>query len=259
MIGAMPTAAAHQLDRVLGVVREVLGGAIAGAYLHGSTARDALRPRSDLDMLVVATRPTTHPEKRRLVDGLALVSDRDDDPQLARPVELTIVVASQVRPWRYPPPIDFLYGEWLRDRFRRGELEPESPTSPDLAIVLANVLDAARPIVGPPPARLLDPVPAADLRRAMTDELPSLLADLPTDTRNIVLTLARVWATLATGEIRSKDAAADWALALLPEEHRPVLARARAIYLGDEGEHWADLAERLGPFADHVVAEIRRA
>jgi streptomycin 3"-adenylyltransferase len=255
----VPIPAAAQLDRVLGVVRDVLGDAIAGVYLHGSTARDALRPRSDLDVLVVATRPTAHEAKRRLVAGLALVSDRDDDPQLARPVELTIVVAADVRPWRYPPPIDFLYGEWLCDRFDRGELGPESPTSPDLAIVLANVLDADRPIVGPPPARLLDPVPAADLRRAMTDELPSLLVDLPTDTRNIVLTLARVWTTLATGQIRSKDAAADWALARLPGEHRPVVARARAIYLGDEDEGWDDLAGRVGPFADHVLGEIRRA
>ena len=93
----------------------------------------------------------------------------------------------------------------------------------------------------------------------MTDELPSLLRDLETDTRNIVLTLARIWVTVVTGEIRSKDAAADWALARLPAEHRPVLARARAIYLGDEPERWDDLRDRLRPFADHVVAMIRSA
>ena len=75
----------------------------------------------------------------------------------------------------------------------------------------------------------------------MLEGIEPLLADLDDDTRNVVLTLARIWTTLGTGEFRSKDAAADWALERLPEEHRAVLARARAIYLGDEPERWDDL------------------
>jgi streptomycin 3"-adenylyltransferase len=66
--------------------------------------------------------------------------------------------------------------------------------------------------------------------------VPELLGDLDTDTRNVLLTLARSWTSLATGVIRSKDAAADWALPRLPAEHRAVLAHARAVYLGDEDE-----------------------
>jgi broad specificity phosphatase PhoE len=61
---------------------------------------------------------------------------------------------------------------------------------------------------------------------------------------------------LATGEIRTKDGAADWVLARLPAEHRPVLARARAIYLGEQDERWDDLRDRLQPFVDHLLAEI---
>jgi streptomycin 3"-adenylyltransferase len=77
------------------------------------------------------------------------------------------------------------------------------------------------------------------------------------DTRNGLLTLARIWTTLATGEIRPKDEAADWALARLPEEHRPVLAHARSAYLGEEPEDWRQLAPRLRPHVDHVVQRIR--
>lgn len=187
------------------------------------------------------------------------VSDREDDPGYARCLELTIVVQGDVRPWRYPPPIDFLYGEWLRAEFEQGEVEPEAATNPDLATVISIVLLADHPLVGPPPAEVLDPVPPADLRRAMTGELDGLLQDLETDTRNIVLALARIWTTLATGEIRSKDGTADWALARLPRDHRPVLARARAIYLGEEDQRWDDLRSRLRPFADRLVDEIRSA
>jgi hypothetical protein len=92
----------------------------------------------------------------------------------------------------------------------------------------------------------------------MVEGIPGLLDDLDSDTTNVVLTLARVWTTLATGTIWSKDAAANWVLARLPEEHRPVLARARAVYLGEEGDHWADLQSRLRPHVDHALGEIAR-
>ena len=89
--------------------------------------------------------------------------------------------------------------------------------------------------------------------------MPALLAELETDTRNVILTLAGIWTTLETGAIRSKDAAADWALERLPAAPRPVLARARATYLGDVEESFSGLEDRIRPHADHVVAQIARA
>jgi hypothetical protein len=74
----------------------------------------------------------------------------------------------------------------------------------------------------------------------------------------VILALARIWSTVATGVIRSKDAAAEWALDGLAEQHRTVLARARAIYLGDEEERWDDIKPQVRPYADHVVAEIQQ-
>jgi streptomycin 3"-adenylyltransferase len=248
-----------QLDAVLAAVRDSLGQSVVAAYLHGSAVHGGLRPRSDLDVLVVTSRPTTVAERRVLVDRLSAVSDRTDRPGFERPVELTILVHGHIRPWRYPPPMDFQYGEWLRAGFERGDVESEKPLNPDVAILVTAVLGASMPLVGPPAAELFDPVPAADLRRALTDELPSLLDNLLTDTRNIILTIARIRVTLATGEIHTKAGAADWVLARLPAEHRPVLARARGIYLGEQDERWDDLRDRLQPFVDHVIAEIRRA
>ena len=96
----------------------------------------------------------------------------------------------------------------------------------------------------------------ADLNRAIVEGISGLLEDLDGDTTNVVLTFARIWTTLATGLIRSKDAAADWALARLPGEHRPVLARARAIYLGLETEEWDDLRLRIRPHVKRVAHEI---
>jgi streptomycin 3"-adenylyltransferase len=109
---------------------------------------------------------------------------------------------------------------------------------------------------------VLDPVPRADLVRASLDGIPSLLDDLAGgDTRNVVLTLARIWYTVGTGEVTSKDAAVAWALPRLPPEHRPVLEHARDLYLTRRysEETWTDdLLAQVKPTVDALLTEIRR-
>ncbi|MFD0850986.1 DUF4111 domain-containing protein, partial [Actinomadura adrarensis] len=128
--------------------------------------------------------------------------------------------------------------------------------SADLAALLTMVLDGDAPVFGPPPRDVLDPVPENDLRSGIASAVPELLDELDDDTRNVVLTLARIWTTLATGRIHSKNAAADWALEQLPPEHRPVLARAQAVYLGNEPDRWDDLRPQTHAYAEYVRHRI---
>ncbi|HVA90156.1 MAG TPA: aminoglycoside adenylyltransferase family protein [Chloroflexota bacterium] len=256
--GARHPVTEPQIAEVLALVGEVLGPDIVGAYLHGSAALGGLRPRSDLDILVVSRRPTTHEDKRRLVDRLLVIS-RANPPGPRRPIELTIVVQSRVRPWRYPPDFDFQYGDWLRREFESGNVEPWlTTTNPDLASLITMVLLTNRPLLGLPAAEVLDSVPRDDYIKAIVSEIAMLLDEIDWDTRNVLLTLARVWSTVATDLIRSKDAAAAWAVTHLPQEHQLVLARARAIYLGDEDERWDDLKARIRPCAGAMVDQITR-
>ena len=249
-----------QLDEIVTLVRDVLGADAIGAYLHGSAVLGQLRPRSDTDVLVVSGCRLTPGQRRALVQGLMALSGRRAHAGPARPIELTIVVESDVRPWRYPPRSEFQYGEWLRDDYERGVVPAASDASPDLAPLISMVLLGNQPLFGPPPADVLDPVPHADLIHAIVAGIPGLLDDLESDAANVVLTLARIWTTVATGAIHSKDAAADWVLPRLPKEHRAVLARARAVYLGDaDDERWGELKSRLRPHADFVVQAINLA
>lgn len=256
----MKTEDREQLDRVLEIVRDALGDEIAGAYLFGSAVLGGLRPESDLDVLVVARRPATRHEKERLVERLLEISGRETPEGRWRRVEVTVVSEHEIRPWRYPPRMDLQYGDWLRAAFASGDPEPWQVTeNPDLASLVTMTLLADTTLLGPPPADLLEPVPHEDLLEATAGDLESIVAGLDDDdTRNVILTLARVWLTTATGEIASKDRAAEWALGRLPEEHRPVLARARAIYLGDEEERWDDLEPLLRAHVAYAVAEIER-
>ncbi|GCD40983.1 aminoglycoside adenylyltransferase family protein [Streptomyces paromomycinus] len=244
-----------QKREIKALIGDALGPAAVGSYLHGSAVLGGLRPASDLDVLVVSRRRTTAPQRRALLDGLLGISGFTGG---ARPVELTVVVHDQVRPWRYPPTCDFLYGEWLRDAYATGVV-PEPEPMPDLALLVTMALAGDHPLTGPPPAQVLDPVPWADVARASVHGIPGLLDEVDSDTRNVVLTLARIWSTLATGEIRTKDAAADWALDRLPPRHRPVLRHARDLYLTRRysEESWSDgLRSRVRPHVDHVLTEI---
>ncbi|MEV8022102.1 aminoglycoside adenylyltransferase family protein [Streptomyces sp. NPDC086554] len=241
-----------QTEDTVHLLRETFGADLVGVYLYGSARLGGLRPYSDVDVFAVVERPLSARQRRRLVEGLLDVSSWPPRGETVRPVELTVVVRREVGPWRYPPRCEFQYGEWLREEYERGRL-PSPVPSPDLAPLITMVLMAATPLAGPPPGEVLAPVPRADLTRAMLAGVPDLLADianladLAADTRNVVLTLARIWLTLATGTITSKDAAADWALARLPEEHRPVLAHARAVYVTGERERWANYSRWWAP------------
>lgn len=54
-----------QIAEVLALVGEVLGPDVLGAYLHGSAVLGGLRPRSDIDILVVSRRPSRPTSERR--------------------------------------------------------------------------------------------------------------------------------------------------------------------------------------------------
>src|SRR6266511_2299970 len=120
----------QQLDRVLTLVGDVLGTDAVGAYLFGSAVLGGLQPRSDLDLFVVSKRETTREEKQRLVDRLLAISGRSTPHGMWRRVELTIVVESEIRPWRYPPRFDFQYGQRWRGAFESGSLAPSPRATP---------------------------------------------------------------------------------------------------------------------------------
>jgi predicted nucleotidyltransferase len=249
---------AAQLEAAPALIRRVLGDDVLGAYLYGSAVSSGLRPRSDLDLFVVSARPTTERERHELIGGLMQLSGSRAVDGPARSLEVTIAVRSDVVPWRYPPRLDFQYGDWFRPDYERGDTEPWASPNPDLAVLVTTVLGASHVLLGNSPGAILEPVPAADLRHAMLDGIPGLLADLDDDTANVMLTLARIWITLSTGRIEAKDVAAEWALARLPLERRDVLARARAVYIGESPDTWDDLRARQLTDAEAVVEGIER-
>jgi predicted nucleotidyltransferase len=244
-----------QTDAALRVIRgAILDADLVAVYRYGSAESSGLRPDSDLDLLAVTTRRLTPGEGDALIAGLLPISGRETRPAGWRPIELTVVARAEIDPWRMPPRQELQYGEWWREELLVGE-RPWDEANPDIAILIAMARQQGRGLVGPSPEDVFPMIPAEDLRRAMRDSLPDLVADLPDDTRNVLLTLARMWSTTATGAFRSKDEAADWALERLPAAERPMLARARDLYRHGGWGTWDDAA--VARLADRLATEVR--
>lgn len=245
-----------QITQCISLLKEVLGESLLGVYLYGSSIVGGLQKYSDLDLFVVSDRPTTYLEKSKLITNILKISGiylKNSKP----PIEMTIVVKSEVNPWHYPPCFDFQYGDWLRKEFESGNIEPWSTKEmPDLALLITQVLLASKTLMGPGPEKLLSMVPYHDFMAAMSEGVNDLMATLDDDTRNVLLTYARIWSTVETDTIFSKPAAASWVINHLPEEYRPVMKRARAICIGEENEYWDDLKVLIQPCADFMAHKI---
>lgn len=245
----------EQIHQCLNVIQEILGPDLLGVYVYGSSIVGGLQKYSDIDLFVVSNRATTYEEKSKLIKSLLTISGIYMKGE-KRPIEMTIVEKSEINPWHYPPQCDFQYGEWLRDNFEHGTVEPwTTQEMPDLALLITQILLASTTLVGANPDQLLCQVPYKDVMTATLDALPHVMSELASDTRNVLLTLARIWSTVETGSIRSKPSAADWVMHRLPEQYHPVIKRAKAICKGEEHEHWDDIQELIKPCAEFMACE----
>ncbi|WP_407352834.1 aminoglycoside adenylyltransferase family protein [Luteimonas sp. R10] len=254
----MPTTHPRQAAEVAALLEERFGDDLAALYLYGSYVDGGLRPQSDIDLLGVLRRPLSAPERSSVMDALLSLSAPPGSASSTRPLELTLIVLSDVTPWRHPARREFQFGEWLRAELQSDSMPPPQ-TDPDLALLLTQARAKGMSIKGPAPDALLPAVPAEDIRRAIATMLPEVAQNWLGEEKHALLTLARMWITLQTGDIVAKDAAASRVSAQLPAEHRPALERARDVYLGSTPDDWRAWQDRVASCVGHMAGMARRA
>ncbi len=252
-----PSEIAPQLSLARAVLERHLAGTLQALHLFGSAVDGGLKPGSDIDLLVTVTMPPSEPVRRALMTELLSVSAMPVASESLRPLEVTVLAREHVVPWRHPARRELQFGEWLREDLLAGRFEPPM-FDHDLAILLTKARRHSIGLLGPDASTLFDPVPAHDFAKALADTVAQWNepSDWLGDERNIVLALARVWFSVETGGIASKDVAAAWAIEQLPPEHRPVLATARAAYLGVAQDDLAARADEVTAFVRHTRATI---
>ena len=237
------------------VAQELFGGELSGVFLYGSATLGTLHPESDLDLLILI-RSKLMPELRKsLTDHLLRLSGRVGEPG-KRPLEVTVVNQNTLLPWSFPPECEYQYGEWLRADIESGKL-PRNHRMPDLAILLWQARSHSISLIpGVKAADWIPLIPFGEIRKAIRLSLPDLLSWLKGDERNVLLTLCRMWFTLETGTISSKDTAAEWVLPRLPAEFVPLIRMARSAYLGECRDDWHSSGNVILLLADFMRRRI---
>ena len=259
MTAAPPSEIREQLAQALHVIQCHLAPTLVAVHLYGSAMAGALRPLSDIDLLVTVNARLDDATRQALMIELLKVSAPPGGSEDLRALELTLLVRDEIVPWRYPARRELQFGEWLRSDLLAGIVETGG-IDPDLAILLTQARQHSIALMGPPAEQCFDPVPEGDLLKAFADtiKLWNSPADWAGDERNVVLALARIWYSAVTGRIAPKDVAAEWALARLPAEYQPVMLEARRAYLGGREDRLSERSEALIGFIRHVKREATR-
>lgn len=235
----------HAATQALECLQQQLESSLLAVYLHGSSVSGGLCPHSDIDLLVVIQQPMTVESRQALVnDILAISGHYPNDSKGRRPLEVIIFNHADLLSTTYPARCELIYGEWLRHDYVQGRI-PSQAYDADFAIVLANARDQAIALFGPRAQDLLPHIATATIRRAIHDAMPALIESLSGDERNVLLTLARMWYTVETGQFTSKSQAGEWAAARLPAEQADILDHARQAYLRGSDEDWQNCRSSL--------------
>lgn len=236
----IPDAIRRQVDAASALIRQIFEGNLVAIHLYGSAVEGGLKPQSDIDLLVTIRQPLDMQQRKKLMQDLLAISAPPGVCVRYRALEVTVVLFSQIVPWRFPPAREMQFGEWLREDICAGVYEP-AQVDPDLSILLTQARRASVPLFGEPAERLFNVIPFSDIVQTFRHILDMWQkpADLEGDERNIILALARIWYSVVTGNIVAKDEAASWLIPQLPTEHAATLQAARAEYLGLTKENWA--------------------
>ena len=255
----VPSEISAQLSRAIQVIERHLNSTVLAIHLYGSALDGGLKPHSDIDLLVTVSEPLNAAARKHLCVDLLEVSAPPGHNQTLRALEVTIVVQSDVVPWRYPARRELQFGEWQRQDILAGVFEPAT-TDADLAILLTKAKQHRLALAGSAAADFFSTVPVNDLFKALADTLTlwNSPSDWTGDERNVVLTLARIWYTAATGQIAPKDVAATWAMARLPAPHQAILLNAKLAYLGQKADNLPARADQVAAFIKFVKQEAMK-
>lgn len=227
-----PPATKTQVQLFTHTVAQLLADSIVGIYLHGSLAMGCFNPEhSDLDLLVITRQPMQVHTKRQLAEFLLTTS------RAPHPIEISVVVQTDLVPWQYPTPFDFHYSETWRERIahdlRDGRWQhwnAQRQHDPDLAAHVMLTNNRGLCLHGAPIAQVFPNVPKADYLASILGDVNDAIAAILDAPVYAILNTCRVYAFVRAGLICSKQEGGDWALNSVPEDVRPAIALALETY-----------------------------
>lgn len=243
-----------QAVQTISIAEELFGNQVLGMYLYGSAALDSLHPNSDIDILIIVNGEMTDNARTVLTKRLMAIS-RAVGCIEKQPLEVTVINQNDIIPGQFPPKCEYMYGEWLREEMEAGKI-PQSFYDADVTILLWQARAHSVPLKGQQAKELIPFISDGEVRNAIRNSLPRLTAGIKNDERNVLLTLSRMWFTLETGKICSKNIAAEWVLPKLPNRLVPLMEMAVKAYLGECIDEWSNVEKETLLLVDFMKSKL---
>lgn len=239
----------EQLTNACNVIVGHLGNSVLAIHLYGSALEGGLKPCSDIDLFVTVKSAIDDALRRKLMEAFLHCSAYPGTKTDMRALEVTVVNYYDVVPWRYPARRELQFGEWLREDILKGVFEPAQEDI-DLTILLRKLSLASIPLIGKVASEIFEPIPEHDFKQALysTLSLWQSESDWQGDERNIILTIARIWYSIQTGQIVSKEEAATWLIERIPLIYKPLVIQAKQNYLATDPEAFTPDAKEMNEF-----------
>jgi streptomycin 3"-adenylyltransferase len=252
------------LRQLLDLIDGVLSANVVGVYLHGSLAMGGFTwQASDVDFLVVVNERLDIPTKRELGEVLVRLSAQAPPKGL----EMSVVTAAVINPFRYPTPHELHFSNMWLEAWRTHRIDLQTPhTDPDLAAHAMVIQQRGVTLAGAPIDQVFGDVPRAAFLASIAGDTADSVADIRDGPENgprkvptyAVLNFCRTLAYLDDQVVRSKAEGAGWAIDNLPPEHHGLIREALREYT-DQRSMVPVNAESLRRFAEYTDSRIRIA
>lgn len=231
---ALPADVAAVLASTLESARDLLGERFVGMYLYGSLATGDFTPeRSDIDFLVVTDGELPGATVAALGEMHARLGASGE--RWFTHLEGSYIPRASMR--RYDP------NDARHPHLSVGESLEIADHGPDWVIQRFVLREQGVVLAGPEPRTFIDPVTPPQLRAAVVELMRGFWARQLVEHEFLapreyqvfaVLSMCRALRTLECGDLRSKTAAARWAIETLEDPWRAIVRRALDWPHGDQ-------------------------
>lgn len=210
--------------------RSILAGALTGVYLHGSAAMGCFDPRrSDIDLLVIVSRPMTLGEKRELMALTAVLNEKAPK----KGIEMSAATASVCKPFVYPTPFELHFSITHLNRYRsdpEAYIRTMNGTDKDLAAHFTVTYHRGIVLYGKPVCEVFAPVPEEHYFDSILCDVENAAQDILSDPVYIILNLCRVLAFKRQGLVLSKKEGGEWGREIVPPRFAGLVSGALDAY-----------------------------
>jgi len=213
--------------------RDILGGNLAGIYLHGSAAMGCFHAqKSDIDLLVVVKNGISNEVKRLYMEMAVALNKRA--PQ--KGIEFSIVKAGVCSPFVYPTPFELHFSiahlHWYRSN-PTDYIEKMKGTDKDLAAHIMVLYHRGKTLYGEDIKAVFSEVGRADYFDSIWSDVENAAEEIVEQPMYYILNLCRVLAYKKEGIILSKQEGGAWGLANVSEKYADLIEGAMAEYQMD--------------------------